>query len=479
MNVKKQAVSGMIWTFSQQFSVQAINVLVGIILARILAPEVFGLIGMLAVFIAIGTSLTDSGMTSSLIRSNDNDQRDYSTVFYFNLLFSIVLYLILYFFAPLIADFYNQPILCDVTRVYTISFIIRAFVGVQTTILTKEMRFKEQMMMQIPSTIIGGIVGIVLAYNGYGVWSIVWMNLSQSFIFTVQHWIFAGWKPSFIIHKERLKYHLHFGYKLTLSGIIDTIYSNVYKIVIGKFFSASDLGYYSQAKNFQMLPVTNISTALNKVTYPLFASIKDDDNKLRRAYQKLLQQVMFWIAPLMILAIVIAKPLFVFMLTAKWLPAVPFFQLLCITGILYPFHTYNLNILNVKGRSDLFLKLEVIKKLFITIGICGAIFFGIYGLLIFQIISSIFSFWINTYYSGRFLSYPGKMQILEVSPILIIALVDGAFVWFLGLFLIKMYNNNLFLVVSLSIIYIAVYLLASKLFKIPAILEFKKLILKQ
>ncbi|HTN36718.1 MAG TPA: oligosaccharide flippase family protein, partial [Arachidicoccus sp.] len=226
MSLKNKTISGLFWTFSQQFSVQLINFIVQIILARILIPAEFGLIAMLTVFIAIGNSLMDNGMTSSLIRTKNPDHEDYSTVFFINLGVSILVYIILFFSAPTIGDFYNQPILTPVVRVYSLSFFITAFVGVQTTRLTKDMRFKVQMAMQVPSVVMGGIVGIILAYLGYGVWSLVWMNLTQSFLFTIQHWIFSGWYPSFMINKEKLIYHFKFGYKLTIAGLLNAIFDN-------------------------------------------------------------------------------------------------------------------------------------------------------------------------------------------------------------------------------------------------------------
>jgi len=480
MSLRKRTVSGLIWTFTQQFSVQGINVITGIVLARLLLPSDFGLIGMLAVFIAIGNTLMDGGMTSSLIRTKDADNGDYSTVFFINLIFSISLYILLFFSAPLIADFYHQPVLTQVVRLYTLSFIIRAFVGVQTTKLTKEMRFKVQMLMQIPSTIIGGVTGIVLAYKGFGVWSLVWMNLVQTTLFTIQHWIFSGWVPGMIIDREKLKFHFRFGYKLTFSGIIDTIYTNAYKIIIGKYFSAAELGYYTQAKDLQSLPVTNISTALNKVTYPLFASIQDDDVRLRDVYQKLLRQVIFWVAPLMIMGMVVAEPLFQLVLTPKWLPAVPYFQILCITGILYPFHVYNLNILNVKGRSDLFLKLEIIKKAFITVGIAVSFFFGIYGLLIFQVIASVFAFGVNTWYSGRFINFTALDQIKEVSPGILLATLAGVVTWSLNSFMVQeTINSSGIILCILLLTYITIYGMLVRIFKVKALFEFKQLILKR
>ncbi|KAA5536254.1 lipopolysaccharide biosynthesis protein [Taibaiella lutea] len=479
MSIKKKAISGLIWTFTQQVSVQGINVITGLILARILMPAEFGLIGMLTIFMAVGNSLMDSGMTSSLIRKSDADQKDYSTVFMVNIIFSILLYVILFFCAPLIALFFKQPALTSIMRVYTITFIITAFVGVQTTKLTKEMRFKVQMYMQLPSVILGGIVGIFLAKNGYGVWSLVWMTIVQSFLFALQHWIFAGWVPDLKIDKACLKYHLNFGYKLTFSGLLDTFYSNIYNVIIGRFFNASELGYFTRAQSLQMLPVSNMSRALEKVTYPMFSAIKDE-GKLKKAYQMLMHQVIFWIAPLMVLLIIIAKPLFILLLTKKWLPSVPFFQLLCINGILYPFHSYNLNILKVKGRSDLFLRLEIVKKLFITVGIFFAVFWGIYALLILQVITSIFAFVVNTWYSGKFIDYSGWEQLKEIGPTIIIAGIIGAIVTLINTYLfVPMHLSNLITVLILTILYYALFFLYSYFSKMAALNDFRQLILKR
>ena len=480
MSLRKKTVSGLFWTFTQQFSVQLINFAIQIILARILLPAEFGLIGMIAIFVSVGNSLMDSGMTSSLIRTPNASQKDFSTVFWINLLASISIYITLFLCAPLIADFYKQPVLTLIIRVYTLAFIIRAFVGVQSTILTKEMNFKLQMSMQIPSVIVGGLAGVILAYRGFGVWSLVWMNLIQSFLFSIQHWIRAKWHPVFIIDKERLWFHLKFGYKLTMSGLLNTVFSNIYNIIIGKFFSATQLGYYTRAQTLQMFPVTNIATALNKVTYPMFASIQHDNAKLKTAYKKLMQQVIFWIAPLMVYLSIVAEPLFRFVLTDKWLPAVPYFQILCFSGILYPLHAYNLNILNVKGRSDLFFKLEIYKKIFISIGIGGALYFGIYGLLIFQLISSLFAFGVNTSYSGKMIDYPAKEQVKDILPLIGIAFAVGALLFFLNKFVIVPFHlHDLISIITVGILYWILYLVINWRLRISAVTDFRQLILKK
>jgi len=480
MSLKEKTLAGLFWTFSQQFSVQLINFAVQVILARILLPAEFGLIGMLTIFISIGNSLIDSGLTSSLIRTPDASQRDYSTVFFINLAGSFIIYAILFASAPLIARFYQQDSLSAIIRVYTISFLLRAFIGVQTTRLTKEMNFRAQMFMQIPSVIGGGITGILLAYWGYGVWSLVWMNLVQAFLFTVQHWIFTGWRPSLIFDWGCFKYHFKFGYKLTLSGLLNAIYQNLYNLIIGKYFSATQLGYYTRAQTMQMFPVQNLSAALNKVTYPMFATIQEDDKRLKNVYRRLMQQVVFWVTPIMIVLVIIAEPLFRMLLTEKWLPAVPYFQVLCASGVLFPLHFYNLNILNVKGRSDLYFRLEIVKKAFTTIGVFCVIPFGIYGLLYFQVLSSVFSFVVNSWYSGRLIDFSLQDQLRELLPIFLLAILPGALSWALDRYILQPLNaGDIARILTVGAAYFSLYLSMSYLTRMTVIIDLRQLVFKR
>ncbi|TRO65114.1 lipopolysaccharide biosynthesis protein [Christiangramia sabulilitoris] len=437
MSLRKQATSGIAWTFAQQFGNQAIGFVVSLILARILMPEEFGLIGMIAVFIAVGKTLLNAGLTQSLIRSDNLDEEDYSTVFYFNLAASLFIYGVIYISAPLIADFYGQPILINIIRVFCLTFLISAFSAVQGSRLTKKMDFKTLTIVSIPSNIIGGIIGIGMAYTGFGVWSLVWSSLASAFINSVQLWFYSKWSPGFVFNIKKFKDHFNFGYKLTLSELLNSVFNNLFIIVIGRFFSAGQVGFYTRAQTLKQLPVTNISNALNKVTYPLFASIQDDDVRLKRVYKQLMQMVIFVVAPVLVFMAVLAEPLFRFLFTEKWLPAVPYFQILCATGILYPIHSYNLNILNVKGRSDLFLKLEVVKKIIIIITIALTINYGIIALLYGQVFTSVMAFVVNTHYSGKFINYSALEQIYDVLPTVLVAILAGAFVFILDFYLLN------------------------------------------
>ena len=425
MSLKAKAASGLFWTILQQFGYQGINFIVQLLLARILLPEAFGIIALLQIFVAVGNNLIDSGMASSLIRNKDVGERDYSSVFFLNIIVSLVIYLIIFFFSPYIARFYEIPILSDVIKVYCLSFIINAFSLIQITKMTKEMKFKSQMLIQLPSLIVAGLISIYLANTGWGVWSIVAYNLIQNTLQSIQYWLKSKWRPAWVFDKVRLKYHFNFGYKLTIASLLNSIYDNIYNLVIGKFFSPQILGYYNRAEIFQLFPSKNISTALEKVTYPMFAQIQDDQEKLRKYYRDIFNLVVFFLTPTMIVLCVIAEPLFRMLLTDKWLPMVPYFQIMTIVGILHPFQRYNLNILRVKGRSDLVLKLNVIKKIILTAIIIVSVQFGIYGILISQCVFAIISVFLNTMYSAKMINYSLRDQLIDVGGTYLLSCAMG------------------------------------------------------
>jgi len=472
--------SGLGWTFTQQFGVQFVNLGVTIILTRLLLPAEFGIIAMLGLFVAVGNSLIDSGLTSSLIRSQGLTQTDYSTVFFFNLYGSLVIYGLVFLIAPYVALFYHQPLLTLVLRVYGLDFILNAFFSVQNARLIKEMNFKLQMKIQIPAVLIGGLLGVFLAWKGYGVWSLVWMGLFQSLISTLMHWVCSGWIPDFVFSRDSFKRHFHFGYKMTLTGLLDIVYKNIYILIIGKNYSATQLGFYARAESISQLPVANISAVIGKVTYPMFAQIADDKVKLKMVYRKMMQQVLFWNAPILILGAVIAEPLFNFVLTDKWLPAVPYFQVLCMAGIMYPLHSYNLNILKVKGRSDLILKLEFIKKGLCVAGIICVIPFGIYGLLYFQLLFNFVGYYINSIYSGKLIDYPISEQIRDVLPIIATSGFAGLLCYLSDVLCFRPLNlaDPIRIIIN-GLFFFAVYMGSSAVLRLSAILEFRQLILKR
>lgn len=416
----------MMWSSIQTFGNQFISFGVSIILARLLLPAEFGLIGMIGIFMGIGGALIGSGLSASLIRTSQPDQADYSTVFVFNLAGSILIYGIMYTAAPYIADFFKQPVLVTITRLYSLNFIIGAFTAVQVTRLHKRLDFKTETKASLISTVVSAVVGISLAYSGFGVMSLVWMALANATVNSAMLWVQSGWKPSLIFSGQKFKNHFGFGSRMMFSGILDILFTNAYILIIGKFYSPAQLGYYNRADSMKQLPVSTFSSILNKVTYPLFAEIKSDDVRLKSVYKKIMKMVIFIIAPILVIIGVLGEPLFRFLFTEKWLPAVPYFQILCAAGVLYPLHAYNLNILSVKGRSDLFLRLEIIKKILLLAVIAASFPFGIFGLIWGQVIFSCVAFFINTHYSGKFLKYSSIEQLWDILPLLMLAAATGA-----------------------------------------------------
>ncbi|RZL51210.1 MAG: lipopolysaccharide biosynthesis protein [Pedobacter sp.] len=479
MGLKQIAVAGILWSLWQQLSGKIISFGISIFLARLLDPSEFGLIAMLSILIAISNLLLDGGLTSSLIRTQNPTQIDLSTIFFFNLVGSVIIYFLIYVLSPVIANFYHQPMLKQIARIYSLILILNAFFGVQSTLLIKEMKFKKQTNIQIPSIIAGGILGIFMAKLGFGIWSLVAMALCTSLLSTIIHWLSSGWRPSLVFSYTCFKKHFSFGYKMTISGLVDSLYQNLYLILIGRYFSVSELGFYARADAMAQLPISNISSAVSKVTYPLFSGITEDLDKLKQVYKRMMQQVIFWNAPLLILLIVIAEPLFTILLTKKWENSIPIFRLLCLGGIMYPLHAYNLNILKVLGKGSLFLRLEIIKKTLSIIGIFLAISYGIYGLLYFQLFFSFTAYYINSIFSGRLINYPAKEQLEDISPMLLFAGIIGVFCFYLDRYLINIYDLPYLRICLLSTCYIGLYGITAIIIKAPALTDFNQLILKR
>ncbi|RXJ46028.1 lipopolysaccharide biosynthesis protein [Gelidibacter gilvus] len=479
MTLKKRALTALFWSALEQFGNQIIGFIISIILARLLLPAEFGLLAMVAVIIAIGNILIHGGLTQSLIRSGEVDNRDYSTVFYFNLFGSVVIYAITFVSAPLIADFFGQQELIPILRVLGITFIIGAFSAIQSTRLNKMMDFKTQMIVSTPSMIIGGISGILLAFYGYGVWSLVYSRIIQSTASTVQLWFHSKWQPMLVFDRERFRKHFGFGFKLMLSGLIDTIFTNAYTIIIGKFFAASQVGYYYKADGLQMLPVRSLSQIVTKITYPLFSEVQNNNVQLRGIYKRIMQMVLFFIAPTLIIMAVLGEPLFRFLFTEKWLPSVPYFQILCVGGILYPIHAYNLQILNVKGKSGLFLKLEIVKKILLVIVILISFQFGIFGLLYGSVIVSMLSFFVNTHYSGKFIDYPAWEQIKELAPIILLAMITGILVYIIDIFMVTIDAIDFVRLLIGGTVGVLSFILLAQIVKLSIFKELKIIVLKR
>lgn len=449
MSIKQKTVTSIIWTFTDTFIVKGLTFITMLLIARWIGPTEFGLIGMMALFRAIGISLIDSGLSASIIRTPKTCDKDYSTVFYLNVIMSIIIYSLLYMCAPYIADFYNQNVLTLLVRVYCLSFLVSALSSIQISILTKEMKFKKLTYLNAPSVIIGSGVGLLLGYYGYGVWSVIVMYLVTQILYTILLWITSSWKPSFTFSTEKLKEHLNFGYKLTLSGLLDVSYKNVYNILIGKFFPINMLGYFERAKQLNDYPALTITGVVSKVSYPLLSNIQDDKERLSKVYKQLLRVSFFIISPVMLGAAALADPLFDIILGKEWIEAVPYFRILSLGAILYPIHAFNINVLKVYGRSDIFLKLEVIKKIVALICVFIGFQFGILGLVWSSVIASFFSLFINTYYSSRMINYSFLNQMKDLFPIFLSALFLFVCMYYIQLQMISYSNIIKLVIVSL------------------------------
>ncbi|WP_121966433.1 lipopolysaccharide biosynthesis protein [Myroides sp. N17-2] len=463
MSLRGQAIGGVFWTVADAFVLRGMTFIASIILARWLGPSEFGLVGMMTVFIALGTTLTDSGLTASLIRTKERDQRDYTTVFWLNLGMSLFIYIVLFFSAPYIALFFKQEVLVGLIRIYTLGFIISAFSAVQLAKLTANLEFKKIAKLNVPGTIIGTSIGLVLGYYNYGAYAVVYMYLSIQIIQSFMLWMMSNWRPVFSFSKDRAEYHYKFGYKLMLSNVIGIVFQNIYDIIIGRVYSVKVLGYYERSHSFNNFPISMITSVMSKVTYPLLSSIQDDKLQLGIVYRKILRLTFFIVAPLMTIAAAIAEPLFQLMLGDAWLPAVPFFQIICLSTMFFPIHAFNLNVFMVYGRSDLFLKLEVIKKIVIIGSIVIGFYFGIYGLLWGSVVTSYISLIINTHYSADMINYSQKQQFNDMLPILVFALISSG-----GVFLFNEYvqfNLNIVQVILGSILGGVTYLVLNYLIK--------------
>ncbi len=431
--IKEKAIKGVSWSFIDNIANSGITFLVGIILARILSPAEFGLIGMITIFIAVSNSIVDSGFSSALIRKVKTKDIDYNTVFYFNLCLGIGLYLILFFSAPAISRFFKEPILISIMRVMGIILIINAFGIVQRTLLVKEVDFKTQTKISLIASIISGFVGIAMALKGFGVWSLVGQQISRQLLNSIFLWVFNTWRPALEFSKESFHELFGFGSKLLISGLIDTIYNNIYYLIIGKFYSAVQLGQYTRAEQFSSIFSTNLTNVVQRVSYPVLCSIQDDDERLKLAYQRVIKATMLVTFACMLGLAAIAKPLILLLIGVKWMPAVPFLQIICFAGMLQPLHAINLNMLMVKGRSDLFLRLEIIKKSIAVIPIYLGIFYGIEFMLWGSVFLSFAAYLLNSYYSARLINYSTWAQIKDISPSFLVSIFVAAAMWCLTL----------------------------------------------
>lgn len=420
-NLMYKTRKGLAWSMIERFATQGVQFLFGIILARLLSPNDYGIIAMPLVFLAIAQCFIDSGFSSALIRKVDLTESDLSTAFFFNIAIGVICYIVLYFTSPFIADFYNTPILSDLLKVTALATLFNPLCAVQQAILTRKIDFKTQAVVSLIGAFISGCVGLIMAYSGYGVWALVSQQVGGYIVRTVLLWLLGNWVPKSRCSWESFKYLWGFGSRMLAAGLLDTIYNNVYPIVIGKYFSAYDLGNYTRAQQFSNLPSSNVTGVLQRVTFPVLSSIQNENERLAKNYRKILRLSAFVVFPLMLLLSAIADPLVRVLLTDKWEGCVILLQIMCFALMLYPIHAVNLNLLQVKGRSDLFFRLEVFKKIIGVTIMCVTIPHGIIWMVSGGIVSSMISLVINTYYTGKLINVGYIKQMCDLLPIFFVS----------------------------------------------------------
>ncbi len=427
-SLKKKTVNGVIWSAIDRFSTQGIQFIFSILIARLLMPSDYGVIAMLGIFLAVSQTFIDSGFGTALVQKANRTETDFSTVFYFNIVVAILFYILLWFSSPYIASFYNIPMLEDVTKVVALILLFGALSGIQSAKLSIAINFKTRAKISVISAISTGCVGLYLAYNGYGAWALVFQMVFSSFLGTILLWYFVRWVPKLVFSWQSFRQLFSFGSKLLASALLDTTYNNIYPLVIGKVYSSTSLGLYSRASGLAQYPSSNITGVLQSVTFPVLCSIQNDENRLTDAYKRFIRMSAFIIFPLMIGLASVADPFIRVVLTDKWEGAIYLLQIVCFSLMWYPIHAINLNILQVKGRSDYFLKLEIIKKIQGVCILCITVPISIVAMCYGSVVSSLLSLVWNTYYTKRLIGYGFFSQIKDLSHILIHSLVMGGIV---------------------------------------------------
>ena len=463
----------MFWSVSERIGKQFMLMITSIVLARLLNPSDFGLMGMLSIFTSVGQSLIDSGFGSALIQKKDADDVDASSIFYFNLVVSFLLTTLLFLSASRIADFFDQPILAPMTRILSFNFLIISFGVVQTALFTKNMDFKVQLKVSSISVLISGIIAIIMAYFGFGVWSLVAQFITRFAINSLLLWMFSSWRPSLKFSVSSLKNMFAYGSNLLISGLLTTIFDNIYDAFIGKTYSARDLGFYTKARTLEDSATKSTGASLSKVAFSAFSPFQDENASLKKAYRRTIKMSMFIHFPLMIGLITLADPLIRFLLTDKWAPTIPYFQLFCVIGLLHPLQILNLNILKVKSKTNVYLRLNIIKKTLILISILLTFRKGIIGLLVGRIIVDIISYFINSFYSERLIGYSQIDQIKDISKSFVLAFIMGISIIIFDS--INMQNLLIRLIIN-SLLGVLVYAFLNYLIKSPELNEFQNIL---
>lgn len=463
-SLRHKTTRGVAWSAVERFSTQAVQLVVNILLANLLLPGDFGLIAEIMIFIQLAQLLIDSGFTTALIQRKDRNALDYSTIFYFNLVASVTCYILLFISAPLIARFYDEPQLISIIRVVGLNFVIGAFVAVPRTMLTIDIRFKEQSLISLVSALVSGGMAVWLAFRGFGVWSLVVQSLLVVVVQAIMTILVVRWLPREGFSWQNLKSMLGYSSKCLLSSLINMMYVYLYPVLIGKFYNKTELGYYNRADFFSMVPAQSIGQIISRVAFPIFSSIQDDTLRLRTAYSKYIRYASTIVFPLMVGLATVAKPLIEIMLPPVWSPVIPMLQILCVAWMFDHISQINLNILYVKGRSDLALRLEFVKKSIAFAILFGTVPFGIIAICCGRVAYSIIALIINAHYTSDLISLSRIDQLKDFMPPLLTSIVMGAIVWMLTQLPLNVWLQLFIAIISGIIIFVALTYLTQRKF---------------
>lgn len=471
-SLKNTTIRGIIWGSLERLSVQFIQFTFQVVLSRLLSPSDYGQIAMLFIFIAVSQAFIDSGFSNALISKSNRAEVDYNTVFYFNISISIGIYTILYFSAPYIALFYNIDQLTNITRVYALVLPICALGSIQKTQLIINVDFKHQAITVFFGTLVGSIIGIVLAYNEFGVWALIYSTIISNTIMTLLFWHFNSWRPKIIFSLTSLRSMFLFGSRLLLSGLVNSIYNNIYLLIIGKKYSSQVLGYYSKAEQLVQYPYSSITSVMQRVSYTVLCKVSGNKEKLTITYRKFLKLSAYIIFPLMIGLYSISEPLIIVLLGEKWKASINIIRILCFSYIWYPIHEMNLNLLLVKGRSDLYFKLEIIKKIIGIITLLGVINSTLEIIAFSNVAMSLLGIYINSYYTNKMINYSLISQLKDLIQYFILALISCI----PSIVLCAIFSASIAIIIISIIISVTIYTILSKILNNEEYYEIVKIV---
>lgn len=467
-SLKSKSLRAVSWTFLEAVGLRGTQFVIGIVLARLLEIEEFGLIAMLTIFMAVAQSLLDSGFGAALIQKRDATEVDRCSIFYFNIIVGSILAGVLYLGAPWIALFYDEPALTPLARAMSLIVVINSFALIHNTVLTKELSFKAMTAVSLVASGLSGGIGIGLAVAGFGVWSLAFQQISFALFRTVLLWFVNAWRPAAVFSFASLRRMFGFGSRVMASGLLNTVFAHIYLLTIGKLFSTADLGFFSRARKIQQLPSQTLSWTVGRVTFPVFSRVQDDPARLKRGLREVLTSLAFLNFPVMVGILATSRPLVVALLTEKWAPCVPYLQLLCLEGLLFPMNWFTGNVLYAMGRSDLCFRLELVKKALIVVNIAITWRWGIEAMIWGQVVVSFLSYGLNGYYNGILIGYRVREQLLDLLPYFLAPTFMGLGVYFLG----RALPLNDWLVLALQVVTgVVLYAGMSWLLRLPKFLE--------